>query len=89
MCANSTQRGAVRELRVELLGMNSQSLEEVSLREHYFCSESCALVAGQTLMDEINTGDDPELLPELKHRWRGQIVKVFCLYTSVSPSTGG
>ena len=88
LCANSTSRGCVRELRVELLSSGGQSLEEVSLRGHYFCSENCARVAGETLMDEINTGTDPEILPDLKQRWKGQVAKVFCLYTSVRPSSG-
>lgn len=88
ICPNNTHRGAVRELRVELLDANGQSLEEVSLREHFFCSERCARAAGEALRQEINEGTDDEIVPDLKARWRGRVARVFCLYTSVTPSSG-
>jgi len=86
MCARTTEDGCIRNLRVELIGNNNRQLEEVALLKYFFCSEACARTAAHCLMEEVNLGDDPEVLPDLKARWRGQVRRVSCGYTSVKRS---
>jgi len=86
MCERTTEDGCVRNLRVELIGANNMSLETVPLLKYFFCSEACAKAAGVCLMDEINTGEEEDVLPLLKTRYRGQVRRVFCGYTSVKRS---
>lgn len=87
MCDRTTADGCIRNLRVELIGDNNRQLEEVALLKHFFCSETCARTAARCLMDEINSGDDDEILPDLKARWRGLVRRVSCGYTSVKRSS--